>query len=594
MKITLLILSLLLGSCSFIYGHDFTQYVNPFIGTGAVDQYSHAGNNFPGATLPFGFVQLSPDNKDYPDNPCSGYDYNNKTIVGFSHTHLSGTGVEDLFDVMLMPAIGDIKQANTNPENAPSGYSSNITHDQEKAKPGYYQVNLLDYKINVELTATEHAGFHRYTFPKSSESHILIDMNHSIPKTIDWLPCRMIAQIKIIDSVTVEGYRITTGWVKGYRRVYFRAEFSKPFKSFAMINGTEKIASQQLANGECVKTLLDFNTAEGEQIFVKVGLSATSNENAHLNLRTELPGWDFDKTCREAENKWENELRKIMVKGTKEQMEIFYTAMYHAFTQPNNIADVNGDYPATDMTTKNAPDKQHYSTFSLWDTYRAAHPLYALIQQERTASFVNSMIRQKKTFGFLPIWQLWGLENYCMIGNHAIPVIVDAVNKNIQGIDIEEAYEAVKASSLVDHPYSPFTVWEKFGYIPEDILSQSVSITLEMAFDDWCVAQFAKKLGKTDDYIRFIKRANFYKNLYDKQTNFFRAKDKNGNWLSPFNPFKYGDNGNSPYTEANAWQYLFHVPQDVNGLIGLMGGPNAFIAKLDSFFSITAGMSEKN
>jgi len=298
---------------------------------------------------------------------------------------------------------------------------------------------------------------------------------------------------------------------------------------------------------------------------------------------------------------WETELQKITIEGTKEQKDIFYTGMYHAFIQPNNIADVNGDYPGTDMVVRNAPDKKHYTTFSLWDTYRAANPLYTLTQPARTANFINSMIRQSDTFGFLPMWQLWGLENYCMIGNHAIPVIVDAALKGIKGFDMEKAYDAIIKSATTDHTMFPASAWEKYGYIPEDINSQSVSITLEEAYDDWCVSQLARKLGKSDDYERFMKRSAFYKNVYDSKTKFFRGKKKDGNWLEPFNPLKYGANGGqygstdySPYTEGNAWQYLFYVPQDVNGLMELMGGKDKFAAKLDTFFTLKDMPSEKN
>ncbi len=351
-----------------------TDFVNPFIGTGPIDSNSLSGSNFPGATTPFGFVQLSPDTKDMPDDPCSGYDYNDKNIYGFSHTHLSGTGVPDLFDVLLMPATGDFKP-DTNKSNMSSGiYFSRYSHDKESAKPGYYQVTLLDYNINAELTATEHAGFHRYTFPQSAQSHILIDLNH---KCKFWESRKIWAQIRVIDNTTVEGCRIMTGWTEGYRKIYFRAEFSKPFNSNVMIDGANKHDNLSLVNGrEEVKALLNFNTAANEQILVKVGLSSVSIENARLNLAAEIPDWNFDKISDNTLNQWNRELECISIDGTKEQKEIFYTGLYHAFIQPNNIADVNGDYPATDMTVRNAPDKKHYSTFSLWDTYRATNPLY--------------------------------------------------------------------------------------------------------------------------------------------------------------------------------------------------------------------------
>lgn len=564
----------------------FTSYVNPFIGTGAVNQNSLSGSNFPGPTMPFGFVQLSPDTQNNPDNPASGYDYNDKTIVGFSHTHLSGTGVADLFDVLFMPTTGQIRTVPGDAAKPGSGYRSRFSHKEEAARPGYYQVKLQDYGINAELAATEHVGMHRYTFPKASEGHVIIDLDHSLNKKRTYWSCKIIgAEIRIVDNKTIEGYRIITGWAK-LRKVYFHAEFSQPIVSQVLFNGSRPYENIDLINGTSVKAALNFSTTLNEQLLVKVALSPVSVQNARQNMKAELPGWDFDKTVNQTAAAWEEELSKIDIQGTAEQKQIFYTGLYHAFTQPNNVADVNGDYQASDLTIQNAPDKTHYSTFSLWDTYRAAHPLYTLIQPKRTAGFINSMMRQYDTYGYLPIWQLWGDENYCMIGNHAIPVIVDAALKGLKGFDINKAYEAVKGSSMLDHPGSPFAVWEKYKYIPEDLQSQSVSITLEIAYDDWCVAQLAKKLGKAEDYQHFMQRSAFYENLYDKQTGFFRAKNKNGEWLSPFNPLQYGGNGGNPYTEGNAWQYFWYVPQNVPGLIKLVGGNKAFTAKLDQFFTL--------
>ena len=562
------------------------SYVNPFIGTGAVDKNSLAGSNFPGATTPFGFVQLSPDTEDQPDDPASGYDYNNPTIVGFSHTHLSGTGVADLFDVLLMPTTGEIKSVAGDEKQPGSGFRSRFSHKEESARPGYYQVKLQDYGINAELTATSHVGFHRYTFPAGSAAHVMIDLDHSLNKARTYWSCKIIgAELKVVNDRTVEGYRILTGWAK-LRKVYFHAEFSQPIVSSVLFNGKHANENTNVINGTNIKAALNFDTKTQNQVLVKVALSAVSVENARENMKAELGGWNFDQTVDQTADQWEKELSKITVDGTPMQKQIFYTGLYHAFTQPNNMADVNGDYQASDLTIKNAPDKTHYSTFSLWDTFRAAHPLYTLTQPERSADFINSMLRQYDTYGYLPIWQLWGDENYCMIGNHAIPVIVDAALKGIKGFDLDKAYEAVKGSSTLNHPGSPFAAWEKYEYIPEDVTSQSVSITLEMAYDDWCVAQFAKKLGKTDDYAHFMKRSAFYKNLYDKQTGFFRARNKNGEWLSPFNPLKYGGNGGNPYTEANAWQYFWYVPQNVPDLINIVGGNKAFTDKLDQFFTL--------
>lgn len=574
--------------------NELVKYVDPFIGTGAVDQNSLSGSNFPGATVPFGMVQLSPDTRDIPDGSCSGYDYTDKAIFGFSHTHLSGTGASDLFDILVMPTTGTLKLNPGTVEQPKSGYRSLFDHKDESAEPGYYEVMLKDYGIKAELTATAHVGLHRYTFPQTTDAHIIFDLNHSLDKRRNYWPCRIIgAEIRVIDDHTLEGYRIITGWAR-LRKVYFRAEFSKPFKLVTLANSDHRITGEPLINGTNLKAAFDFDTRDSKPILLKVALSAVSTASAKANLDAELQGWDFAQTATNASADWEKELGKIKVEGTKEQMQIFYTGLYHAFTQPNNIADVNGDYQATDMTIANAPDKKHYSTFSLWDTYRAAHPLYTLIQPERTAGFVNSLIRQYDTYGYLPIWQLWGDETYCMIGNHAIPVIVDAAMKGLPGFDLEKAYEAVKQSSMREHPGSPFQAWEKYHFMPEDIVSQSVSTTLETAFDDWCVAQLAMKLGKMDDYNHFMERSEYYKNLFNPKHGFFQAKNKDGHWLEPFDPLKYGGNGGNPYTEGNAWQYLWYVPQNVPHLINLMGGKNAFTAKLDQFFSLADQSGEKN
>ncbi|MDH7460967.1 GH92 family glycosyl hydrolase [Chitinophagaceae bacterium 26-R-25] len=570
-----------------------TQYVNPFIGTGAVNGSSLSGNTYPGATSPFGMVQLSPDTRDEPEwDAACGYNYNDKTIAGFSHTHLSGTGAPDFFDILFMPITGQVHTRAGNANEPNSGYRSRFSHSEESARAGYYQVKLLDYNINAELTTSTHTGFHRYTFPKNSEAHVVIDLDHSLKKP-NW-GCKVInAQFKVKDNKTIEGYRVITGWAK-LRKIYFHAEFSKPITNQIIADGGTVYQNNSVVNGTDLRAVLDFDTNDETPLLVKIGISAVSIENARLNMQEEIPHWDFDRAVAQADDVWEKELSKIQVSGTKDQKQIFYTSLYHAFIQPNALSDVNGDYPSIDYAKRNTGSGKQYSTFSLWDTYRGAHPLYTLLQPARTADFVNSMIRQYEDYGYLPIWQLWGQENYCMIGNHSIPVIVDAVLKGIPGIDINKAYEAIKSSSTVSHPGSPFDVWEKYKYIPENKLSQSVSITLEMAYDDWCVAQLAKKLGKTDDYNHFMDRSQFYKKLYDTQTGFFRARDDNGKWLTPFNPLQYGSNGGNPYTEGNAWQYYWYVPQDIPSLVELTGGKQAFENKLDSFFTITATHGEVN
>ncbi len=581
-----IVLFIALSVCAFALQaqKNITSYVNPFIGTGPVDG-GLAGNNYPGATVPFGMIQLSPDTRTEVDwDYNSGYNYNDKTMVGFSHTHLSGTGLADFFDILLMP-VSSKTEVNT---SDPSHFKSNFSHDQESAKAGYYQVKLLDNNINAELTATTHAGFHRYTFPKGEKGRLLVNLNHSRKKH-SWDTQIANSQIRVVDDYTIEGYRIITGWAR-LRKVYFYAQFSKPIAHNMMVDWGTVYHNANVLNSTSLNAAFDFDTSDGKPLLVKIAISPVRITNAKENLAKEIPGWDFGQIVSKADQLWENELGKIKIEATEKQKEIFYTGLYHTFIQPNVMSDLNGDYMATDFSERNTANTgggTHYSTFSLWDTYRAAHPLYTILQPERTADFAKSLMRQYETFGFLPIWQLWGQDNYCMIGNHSIPVIVDAVLKGIPGIDIHKAYEAVKNSSLRNHQNSPFNVWEKYGYMPENIQTQSVSITLEMAFDDWCVAQLAKKLGKEDDYKRFISRSQYYRNLHNPQTKFFQSKDDKGNWIEPFDPFKYGANGGQPFTEGNAWQYYWYVPQDIQDLVRLTGGDNAFVNKLNDFFTLS-------
>jgi len=589
MKISLIIAALgLLVSNSFaqqIKENDPARFVNPFIGTGASKE-GLAGSNFPGAVVPFGMVQLSPDTQPQPDADCSGYNYNDSTIVGFSHTHLSGTGVADLFDVLVMPTVGDLK-FNPGEMNKPgSGYLSAFNHKEEHAEPGYYSVLLKSYGVKAELTASSHVGMHRYTFPKTADAHILIDLDHTMDKKRTYWSCKVLAaQIKAVDNQTVEGFRVLTGWAK-LRHVYFVAKFSKPFKGVTMARGNRTEENLQIINGTNIKAAFNFDSDGQTPIVMKVGLSSVSIEDARKNLNAEVTSFDFDAVKSAAREQWNTELRKVLAEGTEKQMQIFYTALYHTFIHPSNIAEVDGSYLKTDYTPAVSSDKMHYSVFSLWDTFRALHPLFTLLQEKRTPGFINSMLHQYETYGYLPIWQLWGDETYCMIGNHAIPVIVDAYLKGMAGVDWEKAYAAVRASSTVSHPNSPFSVLDKYGYFPEDIQTQSVSIAVETAFDDWCVAQMAQKMGKTADYAYFSKRSEDYKNVFDKSTGFFRGKNKDGKWVEPFNPLAYGGNGGFPYTEGNAWQYLWFIPQDVPALMQLFGSRELFCQKLDTFFTL--------
>lgn len=559
---------------------EHTQYVNPFIGTGAVHG-SLSGNNYPGATVPFGMIQLSPDTREAPDwAQASGYDYNDQTIYGFSHTRLSGTGASDLIDLLLLPTS--------------NGHTSSaFSHTTEKAQPGYYQVMLADEGINAELTATTRTGIHRYSYPNGKEAQLIIDLDHSANKG-SWNRRIINSQIRIVNDHAIEGYRIITGWAK-LRKVYFYIEFSSPILSSSLRDGDRRYENTPVINGSNLHAMLRFGKLNGKPLICKVALSPVSTDNARLNLKQEASHWDFNQYITNADRLWEKELEKISIQGTGLQKTIFYTALYHTMIQPNTISDVNGEYMAADYTTRQlSANEIHYTTFSLWDTFRGAHPLYTLLNADRVTDFVKSMIRQYEYYGYLPIWQLWGQDNYCMIGNHSIPVIVDAILKGIPGIDIEKAYEAVYNSSVISHPNSPFEVWEKYGYMPENIQTQSVSITLEQAFDDWCVAQLAKKLGKNGDYERFIKRSAFYRNLFNPETGFFQSRNDKGEWIEPFDPYKYGANGGYPFTEGNAWQYFWYVPQNIPDLIALTGGNKTFTAKLDTFFTVSHQSGELN
>ena len=577
---------LLLSVCAFsltlatLQAGEITKYVNPFIGTGAIDG-GLSGNNYPGATSPFGMIQLSPDTSEAPNwGDASGYDYNRNTIFGFSHTRLSGTGASDLIDITLMPTSS-------------GRTSSAFTHDEEKARPGYYQVMLKDEGINAELTTTQRNGIHRYQYPAGKDAEIILDMDHSADKG-SWGRRIINSQIRILNDHAVEGYRIITGWAK-LRKIYFYMEFSSPILTSTLRDGGRVHENTAVINGTNLHGYFRFGQLNGKPLTCKVALSSVSMENARQNMEQEAPHWDFDRYVAAADADWEKQLGKIEVKGTEVQKEIFYTALYHTMIQPNTMSDVNGEYMAADYTTRKvANNETHYTTFSLWDTFRASHPLYTLLEPERVTDFVKSMIRQYEYYGYLPIWQLWGQDNYCMIGNHSIPVITDAILKGIPGIDMEKAYEAVYNSSVTSHPNSPFEVWEKYGFMPENIQTQSVSITLEQAFDDWCVAQLAAKLNKDADYQRFHKRSEYYRNLFHPKTKFFQSKNDKGEWVEPFDPYQYGGNGGHPFTEGNAWQYFWYVPHNIQALMELTGGTKAFEQKLDTFFTSTYKSEQMN
>lgn len=572
--VTILLVSVIPG-----IARNNSRYVDPFIGTGAVEG-GLSGNNYPGATAPFGMVQLSPDTHRAPDwYNASGYDYNDSIIYSFSHTRLSGTGASDFIDIGMFPTTGHAD-------------SSRFSHAQETASPGYYSVRLMDEDILAELAATTRVGIHRYKYPQGKERRLTLDLDHSANKG-SWGRTIIQSQIRKTGPRTIEGFRVITGWAK-LRKIYFVAEFSEDIQDMILSDGETVRNGATVINGKALKASLGFGT-DNTPVKVKVALSGVSIANAHKNMEAEAPHFDFDRYVRQGREEWDKALGCIDAEGPEDKLKTFYTALYHLMIQPNTFSDVNGEYMTPAYTVAKVPaGSRQYSTFSLWDTYRAAHPFYSLLMPERNADFVNSMLRHYQDYGYLPVWHIWGQDNYCMIGNHAIPVVAEAAMNDTPGIDTELAYEAVRESSLQPHLNSPFDVWEKYGYMPETLQSQSVSITLEMAYDDWCVAQMARKLGKQEDYERFLKRSQYFRNLYDPTTGFFRAKDENGNWMEPFDPLKFGANGGYPYTEGNAWQYFWYVPHDIPALIALTGGNKAFEKKLDTFFSLTETSGVKN
>ncbi len=556
--------------------HDkFTKYVNPIIGT---DAHGHV---YPGAATPFGMVQLSPDTRKDNWDACSGYHYSDSTIMGFSHTHLSGTGVGDYGDVRIMPTTGTIQVQPGTEQNPETGYRSRFSHDDEYAAAGFYQVRLTDYNINVELTATPRAGFHKYTFPKSEESNIIIDLTEGVTsdKILDlW--------IEVMSDTEIRGLRRTDGWSDN-QYVFFTAKFSKPFKKYGLVvDGNEKLITKKV-QGKDVKAWLSFATERDEEVMVKVGISAVSANNAKENLEKEIPGWNIKRVKKQANKLWNDELGRIEIKdddNENDRKNIFYTALYHALLNPNLYSDVNGEYRGHDNKIHKAEGFDYYTVFSLWDTYRAEHPLLTIIDQKRTNDFIKTMLKQYEQGGLLPVWELAANETNCMIGYHAVPVIVDAYMKGIQDYDTELALEACVASAMQDQ--FGLEWYKEKGYIPSNKEAESVSKTLEYAYDDWCIAQLAQKIGNQEVYNNFIKRAQNYKNIFDPETKFMRAKI-NESWFSPFDPWEVNFN----YTEANAWQYSFYVPQDVSGLIEYVGGADSLAARLDMLFSASESTS---
>ncbi|MCK5148336.1 GH92 family glycosyl hydrolase [bacterium] len=570
------------------------DYVNPFIGT------EDMGHMFPGATAPFGLVQLSPETELEPYSYgrgynsdayryCSGYQYNDNTIVGFAHTHFNGTGHADLGDFLIMPTVGAVHLDAGSAESPENGYRSRFSHDSESASPGFYAVLLDDYNIDVKLTATERTGMHSYIFPESDQAHIILDLTTSIynyPGKLVW------ASIRVENDTLITGYRQTRGWARSHR-LYFAMALSRPIDSYSLhdleqlpYSGFYRKFDQQHnfpeRAGRQIKANFDFQTKAGDEILIKFALSSVSTANALENMREEIPGWDFDKVHQSVRGKWNRELSRIIIDADKERKINFYTALYHSFLSPVIYTDVNGEYRGLDENVHQSKAFSNHSIFSLWDTYRALHPLFTIIQQDRTNDLISSMLAHydQSVHRVLPVWSHHGCENWCMIGYHAVPVIADAYLKGLRNYDVDKALDAMLASANFKL-YDGIEDYLNYGYVPADRQSSSASKTLEYAYDDWTIARMAASMGRDSIADTFMKRAGYYKNIYDEDTGFLRARMTDGSFTPDFDPM---DTHGQGYIEGNAWNYSLYVPHDIKGFIDLIGGRENLIQWLDSLF----------
>lgn len=588
-----LLLSALITSAQ----QNLVQYVKPIIGT------SKMGHTYPGATVPFGSVQLSPetDTLSYEVNGkyngdvykyCAGYKYEDKTITGFSHTHFSGTGHSDLGDFLIMPTQGKLQLNPGTASDPKGGYRSAFSHANEVAEAGYYKVKLDDDNITAELTSTTRVGMHQYTFPKSDQSHIILDLMAGIynyeEKTV-W------TYVRVVNDTLITGYRQTNGWART-RTVYFAMSFSKPFKSYGRKSYDAKQAYRgfwgkfnQEQNfpeiaGKKLKMYFDFDTQEGEKIKIKFALSPVSQENALQNMRAEISGWDFEKVKAQAQTTWNKELNKIQVTTSNDNKINFYTALYHAFINPTTYTDINGEYKGLDQGVHKADGFTNYTTFSLWDTYRALHPFFNIIQPGRSNDMVKSMMAHydQSSLHMLPIWSHYANDNWCMSGYHSVSVISDAIIKGTYNGDANKALDACIATAK-HRDYEGIGYYMDKGYIPAEKSGISVSNNLEYSYDDWSIAQLAKKLNRMDVYDEFIKRANNWKNNYDSASGFMRPKLADGAFKKQFDP---KDTEGQGFIEGNSWNYSFFVPQDPASLIEMMGGKKKFAMRLDTLFTM--------
>lgn len=573
---------------------EYTDSVNVFIGTGG------HGHTFPGATLPHGMVQLSPDTRLFGWDACSGYYYDDTSIMGFTHTHLSGTGIGDYGDILFMPVVGEKPLIAGTAENPDEGYRSRFSHEQESARPGYYQVLLQDDSINVELTATLRAGLHRYTYPKASDARLIVDMEptihgHQHPVT----------QIRVVNDSTIAGMKYTVGWAKRHY-VYFYAVFSSPF-DYKLYSGTEYQPDSISVTVNTAKAVMSFRNLPADgRVLAKVGISSVDEEGARLNVEAEIPNWDFEGVMKQANTTWNEALGKIDIETSdNDSRTVFYTSLYHAFIQPSLASDVDGRYRTMGHEIKQDASYTNYTVFSLWDTFRAAHPLYTIVTPEQNQAFIRSLLRKYDEGGILPKWELASNETGTMIGYHAVSVIADAMMKKQCDFDVKKALEACIRSSVYDTTgvtpmmdrqilngkLMPVSIKYKneLGYIPCDKVGGSVSQGLEFAYNDWLIAQMMKEHNRKDLYDKYMELSRNYRNYFDPETKLMRGRLSDGSWITPFDPASVQRPSN--YVEGNAWQWAWFVPQDVEGLMELVGGQKSFEAHLDTLFTTSSELT---
>lgn len=573
---------------------EYTDSVNVFIGTGG------HGHTFPGATLPHGMVQLSPDTRLFGWDACSGYYYDDTSIMGFTHTHLSGTGIGDYGDILFMPVVGEKPLIAGTAENPDEGYRSRFSHEQESARPGYYQVLLQDDSINVELTATLRAGLHRYTYPKVSDARLIVDMEptihgHQHPVT----------QIRVVNDSTIAGMKYTVGWAKRHY-VYFYAVFSSPF-DYKLYSGTEYQSDSTSVTVNTAKAVMSFRNLPADgRVLAKVGISSVDEEGARLNVEAEIPNWDFEGVMKQANTTWNEALGKIDIETSdNDSRTVFYTSLYHAFIQPSLASDVDGRYRTMGHEIKQDASYTNYTVFSLWDTFRAAHPLYTIVTPEQNQAFIRSLLRKYDEGGILPKWELASNETGTMIGYHAVSVIADAMMKKQCDFDVKKALEACIRSSVYDTTgvtpmmdrqilngkLMPVSIKYKneLGYIPCDKVGGSVSQGLEFAYNDWLIAQMMKEHNRKDLYDKYMELSRNYRNYFDPETKLMRGRLSDGSWITPFDPASVQRPSN--YVEGNAWQWAWFVPQDVEGLMELVGGQKSFEAHLDTLFTTSSELT---